>query len=145
MESAIARANNCCAAWPPGISTFPASCSTGLRAGDSDISEDAGCANAGDDAWLSPFQMVQGESYALCVSNFTSTGNGFLIDFSGSGLFLGPEAAFTTDPPAVCLGTAVEVLMLPHLRWALLRPGNGVRRRCRATNRNRSRPSHRAI
>lgn len=95
-----------------GDFNFPSPCMgpTGLRAGDSDISEDAGCANAGDDAWLSPFQMVQGESYALCVNNFTSTGNGFLIDFSGSGLFLGPEAAFTTDPPAVCLGTAVEVL-----------------------------------
>ena len=90
---------------------FPSPCMgpTGLRAGDSDISEDAGCNNGGDDAWLAPFDMVQGESYALCVNNFTSTGNGFSIDFGGSGQFLGPEAAFTTDPPAVCLGTAVEV------------------------------------
>lgn len=95
-----------------GDNSFPSPCMgpTGLRAGDPDISEDAGCQNAGDDAWLAPFPMVAGQSYALCVNNFTSTGNGFLIDFGGTGLFLGPEAAFTTDPPAVCLGTAVEVL-----------------------------------
>lgn len=90
---------------------FPSPCMgpTGLRSGDPDISEDPGCLNNGDDAWLAPFDMVQGESYALCVNNFTSTGNGFSIDFGGLGQFLGPEAAFTTDPPAVCLGTAVQV------------------------------------
>lgn len=94
-----------------GDFTFPSPCMgpTGLQAGDTDISEDAGCQNAGDDAWLAPFDMVQGESYALCVNNFTSTGNGFSIEFGGTGLFLGPEAAFTTEPPAVCLGTAVQV------------------------------------
>ncbi|MCC6279314.1 MAG: gliding motility-associated C-terminal domain-containing protein [Saprospiraceae bacterium] len=95
-----------------GDNSFPSPCMgpTGLQSGDPDVSEDAGCQQAGDDAWLSPFSMIQGESYALCVNNFTSTGNGFLIDFGGTGLFLGPEAAFTTDPPAVCLGTAVSVL-----------------------------------
>lgn len=95
-----------------GDFAFPSPCMgpTGLQAGDPDVSEDAGCANAGDNAWLSPLDIVQGESYALCVNNFTSTGNGFLIDFGGTGQFLGPQAAFTTEPPAVCLGTAVEVL-----------------------------------
>jgi hypothetical protein len=94
-----------------GDFNFPSPCMgpTGLQAGDGDISEDAGCQQSNDNAWLSPFDMVQGESYALCVNNFTSTGNGFNISFGGTGLFVGPEAAFTTDPPAVCLGTAVEV------------------------------------
>jgi len=94
-----------------GDNVFPSPCMgpTGLRPGDSDISEDAGCSNPGDDAWLTPMDMVDGETYALVVNNFTSTGNGFSVQFGGSGLFLGPTAAFTTVPNAVCLGTPVEV------------------------------------
>ncbi|MCB9316127.1 MAG: gliding motility-associated C-terminal domain-containing protein [Lewinellaceae bacterium] len=82
---------------------------TGLRAGDPDVSEDAGCSDAGDNAWLAPFDMVAGEAYALCVNNFTTSGNGFSVQFGGTGTFLGPEAKFTTVPAAVCLGTPVEV------------------------------------
>ena len=94
-----------------GDNNYPSPCMgpTGLRGGDSDISEDAGCTDSGDDAWLSPFGMVAGESYALVINNFTSTGNGFNLEFGGSGEFLGPEAQFTTDPAAVCLGTPVQV------------------------------------
>ena len=83
---------------------------TGLRAGDPDVSEDAGCSDPGDDAWLSPLDMIAGETYALVVNNFSSTGNGFSINFGGSGEFLGPTAAFVTIPPAVCLGTPVQVI-----------------------------------
>jgi hypothetical protein len=95
-----------------GDFNFPSPCMgpTGLQAGDPDISEDAGCLEAGDDAWLSPLNMVAGETYALIVNNFTSTGNGFSIEFGGTGQFLGPEADFTTIPSAVCLGTPVQVL-----------------------------------
>ncbi len=83
---------------------------TGLRQGDSDISEDAGCTNAGDDAWLRPMDMVQGETYALVVNNYSLSGNGFAVEFGGTGQFLGPVADFTTVPQAVCLGTAVQVI-----------------------------------
>jgi len=95
-----------------GDNKYPSPCMgpTGLKAGDTDISEDAGCQEAGDDAWLSPFSMVQGETYALVVNNFTSTGNGFSVQFGGSGEFLGPQVAFETMPAAVCLGTAVQVV-----------------------------------
>ncbi len=91
---------------------FPSPCMgpTGLRPGDTDISEDAGCSDPGDNAWLSPMNMVAGESYALVVNNFSATGNGFSIEFGGSGTFLGPTAQFTTLPPAVCLGTPVQVV-----------------------------------
>lgn len=82
---------------------------TGLRVGDTDTSEDAGCTDAGDNAWLAPFDMVQGETYALCINNFTTSGNGFSIEFGGTGEFLGPTAQFTTVPAAVCLGTPVQV------------------------------------
>ncbi|TNE49822.1 MAG: hypothetical protein EP344_17755 [Bacteroidetes bacterium] len=82
---------------------------TGLRAGDPDTSEDAGCTDAGDNAWLAPYDMVAGEAYALVVNNFTTSGNGFSVEFGGEGEFLGPEAQFTTNPAAVCLGTPVEI------------------------------------
>jgi hypothetical protein len=83
---------------------------TGMRNGDPDISEDAGCSEPGDDAWLRPLDMIQGETYALVVNNFSATGNGFSVEFGGSGEFLGPEAKFETIPSAVCLGTNVQVV-----------------------------------
>ncbi|MCB0528998.1 MAG: gliding motility-associated C-terminal domain-containing protein [Saprospiraceae bacterium] len=83
---------------------------TGLRAGDPDISEDAGCSDPGDDAWLKPLDMIAGETYALVVNNFSLSGNGFSVEFGGTGEFLGPTAQFTTDPQAVCLGTPVQVI-----------------------------------
>lgn len=83
---------------------------TGMRNGDPDVSEDAGCSEPGDDAWLRPLDMIQGETYALAVNNFSATGNGFSIEFGGTGEFLGPEAKFTTIPEAVCLGTPVQVI-----------------------------------
>ena len=95
-----------------GDSKFPSPCMgpTGLKAGDPDINEDAGCTDAGDDAWLGPMDMVAGETYALIVNNFTSTGNGFSIKFGGTGEFLGPNAKLKTIPSAVCLGTPVQVV-----------------------------------
>lgn len=101
----------CMASGLSGNQTFPSPClgPTGLRSGDSDVEEDAGCSEANDNAWLAPFNMVQGETYALVVNNFSSTGNGFSVDFGGTGEFLGPEAKFTTKPPAVCFGTLIEV------------------------------------
>jgi SprB repeat/CHU_C Type IX secretion signal domain len=91
---------------------YPSPClgPTGLRVGDTDVSEDAGCQEAGDDAWLAPLDMIQGETYALVVNNFSQTGNGFAVEFGGTGEFLGPEANFETIPQAVCLGTAVQVV-----------------------------------
>jgi SprB repeat/CHU_C Type IX secretion signal domain len=91
---------------------FPSPClgPTGLTEGDPDVSEDAGCSEAGDNAWLSAFNMVAGESYALVVNNFSETGNGFSVDFGGTGKFLGPEADFYTIPDAICLDTAVLIV-----------------------------------
>jgi hypothetical protein len=90
---------------------YPSPClgPTGLRAGDNDISEDAGCSDSGDDAWLRPLDMVQGETYALVVNNFSQTGNGFSVQFGGTGQFLGPQADFNTIPDAVCLDVPVVI------------------------------------
>lgn len=57
---------------------------TGLRAGENDTSEDAGCADEGDNAWLAPLKVVEGEKYIILVSNVTSEGPGFSIRFGGT-------------------------------------------------------------
>jgi SprB repeat/CHU_C Type IX secretion signal domain len=81
---------------------------TGLRSGDSDTEAPSGCPASTRDAFLAPFNMVAGRSYALVINNFTSTGNGFSIEFGGTGEFQGPEAKFTTLPEKVCLGTPIQ-------------------------------------
>ncbi|MDX2134836.1 MAG: hypothetical protein SFV52_08625 [Saprospiraceae bacterium] len=57
---------------------------TGLRDGETDTSEDAGCSDEGDNTWLAPLKTVKGERYALLVSNVSEPGAGFSISFSGS-------------------------------------------------------------
>lgn len=94
----------------PNINDTPCLGPTGMVNGDPDISEDAGCQEPGDDAWLKPLDMVQGVTYALAVNNFSLSGNGFALEFGGTGEFLGPEARFETIPEAVCLGTPVQVV-----------------------------------
>ena len=70
---------------------------TGLREGASDETELPGC-TSGDDNFLAPIDMVEGESYALLINNFSQsqTGStfGFTIEFGGTGTFLGPTPEF---------------------------------------------------
>jgi gliding motility-associated-like protein len=66
---------------------------TGLRNGESDVQETAGCAQ-GDNNFISPLDMESGKSYVLIVNNFSRSGLGFGIDFGGTGTFLGPLADF---------------------------------------------------
>jgi hypothetical protein len=70
---------------------------TGLRDGDDDTIENAGCSDSGDDNWLSPIDMVSGKSYVLIVNNFSRSGLGFSIDWGGTGTFLGPEVDFEVN------------------------------------------------
>jgi gliding motility-associated-like protein len=78
---------------------------TGLRDGETDISEPSGC-GPGQNGFVKPLDMVAGKSYVLVINNFSSTGNGFNIDFGGTGTFLGPEAKinFTKSSKRLCLG-----------------------------------------
>ncbi|MEI6409244.1 MAG: hypothetical protein WCR52_07680 [Bacteroidota bacterium] len=57
---------------------------TGLRNGEKDTSEDAGCGDADDNTWLAPLKVVKGEKYVILVSNVSSSGPGFDISFSGT-------------------------------------------------------------
>lgn len=92
---------------------------TGLIDSDIDIEEQPGCA-PGDNNFANSFQMVAGRSYALIVNNFTNTGNGFSITWSGTGTFVGPEASFTVDPES---GSQCDLDQLQFLSTSTLTPG----------------------
>lgn len=59
---------------------------TGLRDGENDSSEDAGCTDTEDNAWLARLNVIKGEKYILLISNVSSRGPGFDIDLGGSAL-----------------------------------------------------------
>lgn len=85
---------------------------TGLMVGDGDTSEDCGC-QPGNNNFVSAVDMVAGRSYALVVNNFTNSGSGFSIEFGGTGTFLGPIAAFTTDDEpdnTICIEESITFL-----------------------------------
>ena len=79
---------------------FPSPCHgpTGLREGETDIDEPAGCQDPRQNNYLAPLDMEVGKTYALGISNFTQSGSGYTIDFGGSGEFEGPSASFVVDP-----------------------------------------------
>lgn len=83
---------------------------TGLRDGSTDVAEEGGCdRSVAHDNFLRPLEMVAGRSYAIGINNFSTTGNGFSIEFGGSGTFVGPEAKINIDRPSkeYCLGEDV--------------------------------------
>jgi hypothetical protein len=57
---------------------------TGLRNGETDTSEDAGCFDTDDNAWLAPLNVQKGEKYVILISNVTTRGPGFDIVFGGT-------------------------------------------------------------
>lgn len=76
----------CMAAGDPEEEVRTSKClgQTGLRDSEKDSSEDAGCSDPGDNAWLAPLRVAAGEEYVILVSNVTASGPGFSISFSGS-------------------------------------------------------------
>ncbi len=82
---------------------------TGLNASSTDVNEPGGCLEPGQDNFLAALQMVMGTTYALAVNNFTSSGNGFQIEWGGTAQFLGLDAGFISDEAdsTVCLGEMV--------------------------------------
>jgi gliding motility-associated-like protein len=67
---------------------------TGLRDGDPDVTEPAGCPNASQNNFVDAIDMIAGKTYALLVNNFSQSGLGFSIEWGGTGTFQGPEPAF---------------------------------------------------
>jgi gliding motility-associated-like protein len=69
---------------------------TGLREGETDLSERNGCKlnNQNNNGFVAPINMEVGKSYVLIINNFTQNRNGFAIEFGGTGTFLGPKPDF---------------------------------------------------
>ena len=65
---------------------------TGLQLGDPDVVELAGCQEPSNNNFLREVNMVAGQAYVLMINNFSQSGQGFTMDFGGTGTFLGPEA-----------------------------------------------------
>lgn len=74
----------CMAAGDTRTANSPCMGATGLREGETDTSEDAGCSDAGDNNWLAPLRTAEGEKYVLLISNVTTRGPGFSINFGGT-------------------------------------------------------------
>jgi len=91
-----------------GDFTFPSPClgTTGLREGNSDVSENAGCMEQ-QNSFLAPLVLEEGKAYALMVNNFSGAGNGFDVSFGGDAEFLGPEPDLTISPVTACVGVPV--------------------------------------
>ena len=82
---------------------------TGLSLGETDFDEFPGCA-PGQNNFVAALDMVAGRSYALIINNFSNTGNGFSIEFGGTGTFQGPEANFDVAPQTICAGSEVTFI-----------------------------------
>ncbi|MFM2267181.1 MAG: hypothetical protein RL757_622 [Bacteroidota bacterium] len=103
------RLLRCMASGPENQTTGePRRCAgpTGLRDGETDITEPPGCSSASQNNFLAPIQMIAGRSYAIGINNFTSRGNGFSMEFGGTGTFQGPRARIRSNKPSkrICLG-----------------------------------------
>ncbi len=81
---------------------------TGLTDGSTDIVEDQGC-DENNDSYLAPLRMEAGKSYALMVNNYQNTGNGFSVEFGGSGSLVGPVAHFTLSKLTVATGEKLTI------------------------------------
>ncbi len=82
---------------------------TGLRTGETDNTELAGCNENTDNNFVSSINMEAGKVYALVVLNFSESGHGFSLEFSGTAEFLGPQADFFTDDQdgTICFGEPI--------------------------------------
>ena len=71
---------------------------TGLRAGELDTSEDAGCNDKGDNTWLAPLKTIKGEHYVILISNVTAP-RGWTLRLGGSAKLPCEKPPKKKDPP----------------------------------------------
>lgn len=106
---------------------------TGLAINDGDTNESCGC-QSGNNNFAQAIDMEAGRSYALVINNFSGSGDGFSIEFGGTGTFRGPVADFTISTDTVCVGEPVTFTdastfdgVISDRRWAFglaANPGN---------------------
>lgn len=82
---------------------------TGLNLQSTDEVENINC-DPGEDGFVKFIDMEAGKSYGLLINNFSNTGNGFEMEFGGTGEFQGPEADFAISDPdgTICVGEEIS-------------------------------------
>lgn len=95
-----ANAIRCCASGDSGIPS-PCMGPTGLNLTSVDVVENLGC-YATDDNYVQFITQVPGRMYALQINNFSSAGNGFNLQWGGTGQFAGPTPGFTQSVDTTC-------------------------------------------
>ena len=98
---------------PAGLTWAQCIGNTGLRANDPDERENCGC-DPDDNNYARPIDMIAGRAYAIVILNFTSSGNGFTIEFGGTGTIRGPRVDLATNLinlglSAACIGQEIEI------------------------------------
>ncbi len=95
------NAIRCCGS---GDSGTPSPCMgpTGLNMASVDLIEPVGC-YAGDDNYVRFIDQTPGMMYGLIINNFSSGGNGFILDWGGTGEFQGPVAGFDVNTNSTCI------------------------------------------
>jgi gliding motility-associated-like protein len=102
------------------VSPQPIYYKTGLRAGETQTSEPAGC-NIAFTGYDKPVDMIQGHVYALLINNFSNGNNGVTIDFGGTGEFVGPTSAFTVVGGVPCTAGQVFTFTNQSANYSTLR------------------------
>ncbi len=85
---------------------------TGLNAASLATEHGAGCLTPDDNNFLRFLDVQAGNSYALIINNFTSSGNGFQVEWGGSVQFVGPNPAIATNQPddVICIGDTIQFI-----------------------------------
>ncbi len=74
-----------------GVNCFPSYFKTGLSLTETDLTEDGGC-GANKNGFVRFVDVVEGNTYAIMIDNFSSGNNGFTMEFGGDATFEGPKA-----------------------------------------------------
>lgn len=80
---------------------------TGLKTGENGENEYCGC-DPTNNNFVSALAMEKGKAYALVVNNFSQSGSGYTINFSGTGTFVGPKVDFNFDISPACIGQEIS-------------------------------------
>jgi hypothetical protein len=84
---------------------------TGLNTSSTDTEEPPGCAFPQNN-FVSQINVTAGQTYALAINNFTSTGNGFNISFGGTANIQGPTAVINDNDAddLLCVGENITYI-----------------------------------
>ncbi|MBK8565074.1 MAG: T9SS type A sorting domain-containing protein [Saprospiraceae bacterium] len=98
LKRCMAAGENVGAPWSESL---PCLGPTGLNLTETDFEENPGCSN-GNNNFLKFLQCQAGENYALVVNNFTSSGQGFTLEWGGT-------ATFSSNPAGINSPTREEL------------------------------------